>query len=61
MTTSNEVVFLLDVDNKLRILAAMKKVWGDRLTSLFKHIRISRNNLEGVSHDAYENIRKPVE
>ncbi|WP_340123601.1 hypothetical protein [Methylobacter svalbardensis] len=35
MTASNEVVFLLDVDNKLRILAAMKKVWGDRLTTVF--------------------------
>lgn len=35
MTIANEVVFLLDVDDKLRILAAMKKIWGERLTSVF--------------------------
>lgn len=35
MTPMNNAVFLLDVDNKLRILAAMKKTWGDRLTTVF--------------------------
>ena len=35
MTAANEVVFLLDVDDKLRILAAMKKLWGYQLTTVF--------------------------
>ncbi len=35
MTAANEVVFLLVVDDKLRILAAMKKVWGERLITVF--------------------------
>ena len=35
MTAANEVVFLLDVNDKLRILAAMKKLWGYQLTTVF--------------------------
>jgi len=27
---------LRDVDDKVRILAAMKNVWGDRLTTVFR-------------------------
>lgn len=33
MTTDG--VFLRDVDNKLRILAPMKAIWRERLTTLF--------------------------
>src|SRR5665811_2636772 len=52
MTAANEVVFLLDVDNKLRIRAAMKKVWGDHLTTIFPrhgHYALDPRNIAAYS------------
>ncbi|MFA6920457.1 MAG: hypothetical protein WC216_01315 [Gallionella sp.] len=53
MTAANEVEFLLDVDNKLRIiLAAMKKVWGNHLTTVFPcqgHYALDPRNIAAYS------------
>ena len=48
MTTANEMVFLLDVDDKLRLPAAMKKLWGYQLTTVFPrqgHYALDSHNI----------------
>jgi hypothetical protein len=50
MTTPGKVVFLL-IDDKLRILSAMKKSWGNRLTTLW--CRQGHYALDAKSRSAY--------